>query len=347
MKNRKKKGSSTWQNGISGYVLLAGAVLINICLQGTDFFRMSSMGSLTASNLPLITVTLAQMMIMAGGGIDISLGNIVALSNGLIILLTNQYGLPFTVGCLAGLGAGAVMGLLNGSIIAGFGIPPLLVTFAMSTFIKGLSLTVLPKPGGSIPPYVYKTYSGTVLGIPVSILILLVLILILLIPSGLRFGKYVSAVGSNERNAYISGIPVYKIKILTYTLGGAAAGAAGICLTAMTASGDVRIGEAFALQSIAAVIIGGTLGTGNWKKYVGGSICGALFLAIVNNIVFFAFNLIAMTYPGLQISTYYQQLLSNFIIIFGLMSAVLTERRTGKQTRRKRRAGADEDKSCK
>jgi ribose/xylose/arabinose/galactoside ABC-type transport system permease subunit len=139
-----------------------------------------------------------------------------------------------------------------------------------------------------------------------------------------KLSKHIIAVGSNERNAYISGINIEKIKVCGYTLGGFIAGLAGLCLTALTASGDVRVGETFALQSIAAVIIGGSLGSGKWINNTIGAICGALFLAVVNNIVFFAFIILMRNNPGMRISTFYQQLLSNFIIIFGLASAVLT-----------------------
>lgn len=313
-----------WLKGKTGYLLLAGAIIINICLQGAGFFRESNIGALFSTNLPLLLATLAQVVIMAAGGIDISIGNIIALANGVIIVCYNTYGLPFGVSVLVALLAGASAGLVNGTIIACFRVPPLLVTFATSTFIKGLSLTILPKPGGTVPQAVYRKYGGSILHIPVALLILIVVAGLLIAAGRLRAISHITAVGSNERNAFVSGIRVERVKILVYMTGGILAACAGVCLTALTATGDVRNGEAFALQSIAAVIIGGMLGSGKWKSYILGAVSGALFLALVNNIVFYAFSYIAVTFPAMQVSTYYQQLLSNFIIIFGLMSTVLS-----------------------
>jgi len=328
------KHNPSWSVGISGYVLLLGAVLINILIQGFGFFRVTSFGSLLSSNLPLILAAYAQMIVMLSGGIDISIGNIMALVNAVAIVLANAYGMPIGVSWTIAVAIGTGVGLLNGLIIAYLRVPPLLVTFAMATFIKGVALVVLPKPGGTVPKVIYRTYTGTILGVPTAIWLILISTVILLLLSKFKLSKSISAIGSSERNAFASGIKVEKTKVLAYTLGGLVASFAGLSLTALTASGDVRIGGAFALQSIAAVTIGGTLGAGKWSSYVYGAISGSLFLAVVSNIVFFAFNILATNYPGMQISTYYQQLLSNFIIIFGLASAVLMDRQKHQKTGR-------------
>jgi ribose/xylose/arabinose/galactoside ABC-type transport system permease subunit len=206
--------------------------------------------------------------------------------------------------------------------------------------VRGISLIILPRPGGAVPAVIYRTYGGAVFGIPTTLLLLILFTVVIMLLSKFKISKYIIALGSNERNAYISGIHIEKIKICSYTLGGFIAGIAGLCLTALTASGDVRVGETFALQSIAAVIIGGTLGSGKWINNTLGAVCGALFLAVVNNIVFFAFIMIMRNNPGVQISTFYQQFLSNFIIIFGIASAVLTEKKnSGSRIFLKRRGG--------
>ena len=330
---------SEWTIGISGYVLLLGAIIINIMIQGNGFFKVSSLSSLLSSNLPLIIAALAQMVVMVSGGIDISIGNIMALVNGVAIALANAYGMAVLPSWLIALAAGTVIGLANGLIIAHLRIPPLLVTFAMSTFVKGLSLVVLPKPGGTIPREIYRTYGSEILGIPTALWLIVIAVAATMLIAKFKLSKHLSAVGSNERNSYISGINVEKIKVYAYTIGGFIAACAGLCLTALTASGDVRVGATFALQSIAAVIIGGALGSGKWNNYVLSAVCGALFLAIVNNIVFFAFNTIAMNNPDLHISTFYQQLLSNFIIVFGLASAVLTNRRNQARPKKRKAKG--------
>jgi ribose/xylose/arabinose/galactoside ABC-type transport system permease subunit len=310
--------------GISGYVLLFGALILNIILQGPGFFSAGSLSSLFSSNLPLILASLSQMVIMVSGGIDISTGNVMALVNGMAIMLSNSMELPIAGSWMIALLAATTVGLVNGLVIAFLRIPPLLATFAMSILLRGISLIVLPRPGGTIPAIIYRTYGGAILGIPTTLWILVIITMFIMAAAKFKFGRHIIALGSHERNAYISGIHVEKIKICSYTFGGFIAGLAGLCLTALTASGDVRVGETFALQSIAAVIIGGSLGSGKWIRNTLGAICGALFLAVVNNIVFFAFIILMRSNPGMRISTFYQQFLSNFIIIFGLASAVLT-----------------------
>ncbi|EOS68899.1 hypothetical protein C818_02775 [Lachnospiraceae bacterium MD308] len=322
-----------WLEGKLGYVLLAGALVINICLQGIGFFTADSIGALFGSNLPLLLAALAQTVIMAAGGIDISIGNTIALANGIIIVCLNAYGMSFSGSSLAAIAAGTGVGLVNGIIIACFRVPPLLVTFAMSTFIKGLALMILPKPGGNVPTEVYRTYGGTIFMIPTALVILIVVVVFLVLAGRFRITNHMTAIGSNERNAYVSGVRVELVKVTAYAAGGAIAALSGVCLTALTATGDVRNGESFALQSIAAVIIGGMLGSGKWKNYILGAVSGALFLAVINNIVFYAFSYVSVNYPEMQISTYYQQLFSNFIIIFGLMSAALAERRNRRRGR--------------
>ena len=326
---------SILQNGrISGYVLLAGAILVNIVLQGPSFFSVFSLSSLFSTNLPLIAASLSQLIIMMSGGIDVSTGNIMALVNGTAIALSNSFSLPVAASWTIALLAGTAAGAANGLVIAFLRVSPLLTTFAMSILVRGVSLLVLPKPGGTIPPEIYRVYGGELLGVPAAFWIILAVSAAVAALGKLRFSRHLAAVGSNARNAYVSGIHVEKTTVCAYVLGGFLAAFAGLCLTALTASGDVRVGETFALRSIAAVIIGGTLGSEKWGNNVLGAVCGALFLAVVDNIVFFAFNIIMRNYPEIQISTFYQQMLSNFIIIFGLASAVLTEKRNVKRGER-------------
>ncbi|MBI9050903.1 MAG: ABC transporter permease [Anaerolineaceae bacterium] len=316
--------------GKSGYLLLLGVIIINALVQGKGFFSGNNLSSVLSTNLPVVIAAIAQMIIMLSGGIDISIGNVMAFTNVIAIALANTHGYPLGLSWAIALAAGTLAGFTNGLIVGYVRVPPLLATFASSSLFLGVSLLVFPKPGGTVPPVIYKLYGGNWLGLPTSLWILIVVVLLMLLIARYPFMRYISAVGSNERNAYASGIAVDRIKLAAYTLSGFVAGIAGLCLTALTASGNARIGNSFVLTSIAAVIIGGTLQSSKWRDYLGGAIAGALFLALVNNIVFFAFTGLSNHFPDWKISTFYQQLLSNFIIIGGLASAVLTNR-TGKK----------------
>jgi len=316
--------------GISGYMLLLGAIVINFIVQGPSFFTATSFTSLLSVNTPLIIAAIAQTIVVLNKGIDLSVGSNITLVNTIVILLSNKYGWPIEAACAIGLVAGTVIGAINGAIIAFLRIPSLLATFATMSVFGGLALIVLPTPGGTVPSYVYLFYGGQTLGIPNALFIVIAVGLIWLLISKYPIGKYIRAVGGAERSAYSSGIGIAKVRFVTYTLAGAISGVAGLCITALTASGDPKIGLSITLNCIAAVILGGTRLAGGWGG-IGGSIAGALFLGLVNNIVFFFFNNYLTHYSAIATrASFIQQLLTNTIIILGLASAVFTQRRKKK-----------------
>ena len=324
---QKRIGSSP---ALPGYTLLLGAIIVNIFVQGLTFFSVNNFNSIMTVNTPLIIAAIAQTIVLLAGGIDLSIGSSITLVNTIIIVLLNTYHWSLGAAILAALAAGILIGIFNGIIVAFLRIPPLLATFSTMSIIGGIALLVLPTPGGSVPPVLYKTYGGTTLGIPNTVFIIALMAIIWGVICKYPLGKYIRSVGGSERSSYIAGINIGTTKFLAYVLSGFMAAVAGISLTAQTASGDPKIGLAIALNSIAAVVLGGTRLSGGWGK-VGGSVAGALFLGLVNNIVFFFFNnyITHISFLASKAS-FIQQLLTNLIIILGLASAVLTQRRKPK-----------------
>ncbi len=325
--------------GLPGYSLLLIAVIFNIPIQGLSFFSLWNFGSIMANTTPLIMVAIAQTVIILSGGVDLSCGATMAFVNVTAIALTNSYNWPIPAAWAVALAAGIAVGLMNGAVIAFIRLPPFLVTFASMSIVSGLALWVWPIPGGTVPRALYGPYNGFFLVLPTTVWLVVLAVLIWYFLSRFPMGTYMRAVGGGERYAYASGIRTERVKLFAYAVGGFYTGIAGLCLTALTASGDPLIGLPFTLKSIAAVILGGTLFDVGWGS-IGGSIAGSLFLSLVANIVFFAFNNLVNLFPGLQISTYYQELVSNVIIILGLSSAVITQK-FGTKTRlqKKREAG--------
>ena len=311
---------------ISGYILLAGAIVLNIIVQGKSFFSASYFSSIMSNNGPLILAAIAQTVVVLAGGIDLSVGSIMALVNAVAIVLANEYGWSVGGAWTAALIAGTLVGVVNGFIVAYVRVDSLLATFATMSIVGGVGLLVLPKPGGSVPRAVYGVYHGYLLGLPAPIWIILAIVLLWALINRYPIGRYIRAVGGNERSAYASGIRTTQVKFFAFVFSAFVTSIAGLSLTALMAAGDPRIGLPFTLNSIAAIILGGTILSGGWGS-VGGSIAGALFLALVSNIVFYTFNFLVTAIPGFNVTTYYQQLLSNFIVIFGLASTVLTNRR--------------------
>ena len=312
---------------LPGYALLLGAVIVNVLIQGSSFFSVDYINSIFSINTPLIIVAVGQMIVVLTAGIALSVGSIVTLTNPLIIILLNQYHMPLAMPFLIVLIVGVLVGALTGAVVAFLRIHPLLATFATMSIFGGIALLVLPKPGGTVPDAMYEIYGNTTLVIPNTVFIIVVVVAIWALITRFPLGKYIKAVGGSERNAYIAGIRVEWVKFAAYVLSGLMAAIAGICITAQTASGDPKIGAALPINSVAAVILGGTRLSGGWGK-IGGAIVGALFLGVVNNIVFFFFNNYMTHVRMIQSnSSFVQQLLTNTIIILGLASSVLTQRR--------------------
>lgn len=322
---------------VAGYLLLLLGIIVNILVQGSDFFASYNFNSLLAVNAPLVLAAIAQTVVVLTGGIDLSVGSNMTLVNTLAIALANQGHWSVGASWAVALVAATMVGGGNGLMVAYLRIPPLLATFASMSVVGGIALWVWPKPGGMVPSEIYTAYGAPFLGIPVAGWVILAVALLWLMVSRLQVGTYLRAVGGRERSAYASGINTAAVKFFAYTFCGFITGVAGLCLTALTASGDPKIGLLFGLNSIAAVILGGSSLAGGWGS-VGGSIAGALFLGLINNIVFYLFHNFVNQIPGLiSVASFYQQLLANLIVILGLASAALTQRRdTGGQRQHRR-----------
>ncbi|MBE3572489.1 MAG: ABC transporter permease [Moorella humiferrea] len=309
-----------------GYLLLLLGIIVNILVQGPDFFTSYNFNSLLAVNAPLVLAAIAQTVVVLTGGIDLSIGSSMTLVNTVAIALTNQGHWPVGLSWAVALAAATLVGTGNGLMVAYLRIPPLLATFASMSVVGGLALWIWPKPGGMVPREIYTTYGAAIMGIPVAGWIIIAVALLWLLISRQRVGIYLRAVGGRERSAYASGINTAAVKFFAYTFCGFITGVAGLCLTALTASGDPKIGQMFGLNSVAAVILGGSSLAGGWGS-IGGSIAGALFLGLINNIVFFLFrNYVSHVQSLTSVASFYQQLLANLIVILGLASAALTQR---------------------
>ena len=328
IKNKMKNSQA-----LGPYIMLLLLVIINLLLQGRSFANVSSINSLFLVNTPLILATIAQAVIIFSGGIDLSIGATISVVNAFAIVAGGIVPLP-----LAWAGAFLVailLGAVKGSIIAYLRVPAILVTFAFSILLEGVALLILPKPGGTIPSSIYSVYGGILVGfIPISALIIAVVLIGYGFINRRPLGAQIKAAGANARSLFISGVNVERTKLKAYLIAGVITGVAGLCLTALASSGDPKIGNTLSLNTIAAAILGGVNLNGGWGS-VGGATAGALFLGVVNNVIYFVFNNVikSSTLAGIKLS-YLQQLLTNIIIILGLSSTLLVHL---KKTRKRRK----------
>jgi ribose transport system permease protein len=245
----------------------------------------------TAANkgVLLALVAMAQTLPVLTAGLDLSVGMVFVLANCLASNLV--FGTPFetALGVVIVLLVGMACGALNGIIVVYGRLQPIITTLATGAVYYGLALLLRPVPGGNVNSELAEAVTGQLPGgVPASLLFLLVVVLLIWVPFRRSvLGRAAYAVGSSETAAYMSGVPIGKAKILAYTLSGLLASIAGLMLTFITYSGEasVAIGGTYTLNSIAAVVVGGTSLFGGSGSAIG-SIFGAFVLRTIGDLLF-------------------------------------------------------------
>ncbi|KAB0682769.1 ABC transporter permease [Aureimonas leprariae] len=258
----------------------------------------------TAANKAVLLafVAMAQTLPVLTRGLDLSAGMIFVLANCLasrIVLGSVGEGLA---GCMAVLLAGTACGFLNGAIVVWGRLQPIITTLATGAIYYGLALLVRPDPGGDVQSDIADWATGQLFdALPTSLLILLAVVLVVWLPyRHSPIGRAAYAVGSNEQAAYMSGVPVRRARLAAYTLSGLLSAAGGLMLTFNTYSGEASapIAGTYTLNSIAAVVIGGTSLFGGWGSAIG-SIFGAFVLRTIEDLLF-VFDLDPLWQPLFQ-----------------------------------------------
>jgi ribose transport system permease protein len=249
-------------------------------------------------------VGIGQTVAILSGGIDLSVGSLISL----VACLTSgiMIGNPTLVIpiVLFVLSIGILVGLTNGTLVAYLRVPPFIATLAMSAILQGSVLLYTKKPVGGVTRGFMFFANGQLGPVPFAFVFwvgLLALFLFLLRKTGL--GLHIYAVGGNEEIARLSGIPVRRVKLAVYTLSGFLAALTGVFLASRLGIGDPLVGQGFELESITAVLIGGTSLAGG-RGGIEGTIAGVLIIALVNNIL----NL-------LNVSGFWQWVVKGIVVI--------------------------------
>lgn len=241
-----------------------------------------------------LCLSIGMTLVILSGGIDLSVGSVLALSGAVAAgLLKDGVPLPFSDSLLmftplgaivGGVAVGAVLGWFNGFMITRFRLPPFVATLGMLSIARGFTrLWTGGFPITELGPTFKFIGNGYWLGVPMPVWISAALVAVfVLITRRTRFGRYVYAVGGNERAAKLSGLNVWRVKRGVYMLGGALAGVAGLLATARQNAADPKIGIGYELDSIAAVVIGGTSLSGG-RGSILGTVLGCLIIGILNN----------------------------------------------------------------
>ena len=296
--------------------LIALALLVLAMSLLSDRFLTSENGWNILRQISVnLCLSIGMTLIILTAGIDLSVGAILALSgavaagllkNGLV-LTAPAVRLEFTVSgaIVAGLLVGAAAGWFNGLVITRFRLPPFVATLGMFSIARGLTMLWTGGfPITGLGPAFGFLGTGVFLGIPMPVWISGTLVgVFVVLTRKMRFGRYIYAEGGNELAARLTGLAVDRIKLGVYTLGGLLAGTAGLIVTARLDSAQPNAGLGYELDSIAAVVIGGTSLSGG-RGGVVGTVLGCLIIGVLNNGLFL-----------LDVSPFWQQVVKGFVIL--------------------------------
>jgi ribose transport system permease protein len=282
--------------GIRAVLVFAVILFVYYVSTAPRFFSVTNATNVGARTAADIIMAVGQTLVIISAGIDLSVGAVVAFSGSLASVAYCYYGVPVWPAILLGLAAGALLGCINGLIITKGRIPDFIATLGMMVTARGLGLILtggLPVPShltaitlkAYLPKEIIWMGSGNVLGFPAgSIIALLVVAAGWVILKHTGFGRAIFAVGGNREAARVSGINVDRTKIMVYTLAGLLAAIAGLVLVGRMNSANALMADGAELQSISAVVIGGTNLFGGEGGVIG-SLFGALIMGILRNVL--------------------------------------------------------------
>lgn len=255
-------------------------------------------------------IALGMTLVIILGGIDLSVGSIVAMTGTLTVGFMVTQGLPIWFSITLGLLIGTVAGLINGIIIAKFRVPAFIVTMAMMNIASGVAYVY---SGGRSTRITDKFFvqigTGYIFGViplPVIYMVFLIALFVFLL-NKTKFGTYIYAIGGNRESARVSGVPIMKVEIAVFTITGFLSAFAGLVLASRMYSGQPSVGSGYELDAIAACVLGGVSMSGG-RGRISGTVIGAMVIGIISN----GLNLMG-------VSSFWQLIVKGVIILFAIL----------------------------
>ncbi len=270
-----------------------------------------------ASNLFLAT---GMTMVIILGGIDLSVGSVIALSGCVAAGCVVNMGLPEVAAFLIAILIGAAVGMFNGVVICKTNIPPFIVTLASMNITKGIALVYTQGAPIRCMTDAFKFPGAGYVGpIPTPVILMLIIFVIaVMLVNRTHFGRHIYAVGGNAQAASFSGINVQKVKFWVYTFTGIMAGIAGVVIASRLYSGQPTAGDGAEMDAIAAVVVGGTSMSGGSGR-LGGTLIGVLIIGVLNN----GLNLMG-------VDSNWQYIVKGFVILLAVYVDFIRNRKAGR-----------------
>jgi ribose transport system permease protein len=286
------------------------AICIALALMSPDFLTIGNIMDVARQVSINAMIAFGMTLVILLGGIDLSVGSILAVSSVLMAMLLHA-GHSSVLAIAVGILSGGLLGWINGIVIAPGKVAPFIATLATMTLLRGAAL-VLSKGSpitGFSSDFFSLVGSGYFLAlIPVPVVSMLVVFaLFWFVLKKTVFGRHVYATGGNAEAAALSGVRTNRVQIVVYTVSGAMAAIAGVILTSRLNSAQPTAGAGYELDAIAAVVLGGTSLSGG-RGWIFGTLVGALLIGVLNN----GLNL-------LGVSAFYQQVIKGAVILLAVL----------------------------
>lgn len=287
-------------------ILMAVITIIN-----SNFLTANNLLNLLLQVTSNALIAFGMTFVILTGGIDLSVGSILALSSALTAGLLGS-GIPVTLAILISLILGCILGMVNGLLISYGKLAPFIVTLATMTIFRGATLVYTngnPITKGLSDTFLFQFLGqGYIVGIPFPVIIMFIVFIVLyVLLHKTAFGKSVYAIGGNEKAAYISGVKLNKVKIIIYSISGIMASISGLIITSRLSSAQPTAGASYEMDAIAAVVLGGTSLSGG-KGRILGTLIGALIIGVLNN----GLNIIG-------VSAFWQQVVKGVVILIAVL----------------------------
>ena len=270
--------------------LLPALSLLALCLYfgvraPQSFPKWENAFAITNQYAYLLLMAVGATVIILTGGIDLSVGSVMALSGIVAASVMVQLHAPVWAGFLAGMACGSAAGLVNALVITQFKVPAFIATLGMQLVARGLALRIAHGVTIDNTPEAFDTLaSGRIAGIiPIPLaLIIVTAVVVAFLLNATVWGRHIYAIGANPHAARMGGVPVERVALWAYVLGGLLAGVAGLVETARLGSGSPTGGQGYELDVITAVVVGGASLMGGEGR-ISGTILGALLIAVLHN----------------------------------------------------------------
>ncbi|NHF62576.1 ATP-binding cassette domain-containing protein [Microcella pacifica] len=319
----RRRRSPLGPGGTQAAVLLALALVLSLSttVVSSAFLNPLSVSQLLAATSVIILVGLAQLVVVMTGGIDLSIGSVVALATVVISYFGQGGPGVFALGVALALLAGAAVGVVNGLLVTRLNLPPVIATLVTSIAVVGVAQVLRPAPGGSATGDIMAAVGTALAGVPV------VLMVAVLIAVGLWFvierttiGRGLRAAGSDPVKANRMGVDVDRMRFLAAVLAGVLSAVAGLLLYTRTGIGDANTGQALTLTSVTAIVIAGASIFGGSGSAIAVAAAGLLLQTITS----------ALSFLSLGLSWQYW-LLGVFVILAALIPIIVAWRRRARE----------------